>query len=304
MNVGTKVRRPNLATAGALRVAALALLWGSSFLWIKVALRGFPPIHITTVRLAIGAAVLGAWLYLAHGRLPRGLTVWLHLAVAATVANVVPYLLFAFGEQQVDSNVAGMLNATTPVWTALLAVLVRQEPRPNIWKTTGLTLGIAGTLLIFAPWGISSQFWTLGAAACLIAAASYAVSFVYMARFLAPRGLSALELSTAQLIAATVISTIATPFLGGWQAPDWRADALASLTVLGISTGLAYVINYRLIQEDGATTASVVIYLLPVVAILLGAVVLGEIPAFHAVVGVGVVLIGVALARRVPRTRH
>jgi drug/metabolite transporter (DMT)-like permease len=279
-------------------VAALALLWGSSFLWIKIALRGFPPIQITTVRLAVGTAVLAAWLYLTRGRLPRGLMAWMHLAVAAAVANVFPYLLFAFGEQQVDSNVAGMLNATTPVWTALLAVLVKQEPRPSSWKVAGLALGIAGTLLIFAPWQIGSQFWTIGAAACLVAAASYAVSFVYMARFLAPRGLSALELSAAQLAVATLISTIATPFLGGWQTPVWRADALASLTVLGISTGLAYVINYRLIQEDGATTASVVIYLLPVVAILLGAVVLGEVPALHSVVGVGVVLTGVALTRR------
>ncbi|HEX6075471.1 MAG TPA: DMT family transporter [Micromonosporaceae bacterium] len=280
------------------RVAILALLWGSSFLWIKIALRGFPPIQITAVRLAIGAAVLAAWLYLAHGRLPHGLMVWLHLAVAATVANVLPYLLFAFGEQQVDSNVAGMLNATTPVWTALLAVLVKQEPKPSSWKVAGLALGITGTLLIFAPWQIGSQFWTLGAAACLVAAASYAVSYVYMARFLAPRGMSALELSAAQLVAATLIGALATPFLGGWQAPVWRLDALASLTVLGISTGLAYVINYRLIQEDGATTASVVIYLLPVVAILLGAVVLGEIPALNSVVGVAVVLTGVALTRR------
>lgn len=291
-------------TAGYFRVTTLALLWGSAFLWIKVALRGFSPIQITSARLALGAVVLAVWLYLAGGQLPRDPMLWLHLAVAAAIANVVPYALFAFGEQQVDSSVAGMLNATTPVWTILLAVLVKQESKPNTWKTAGLALGAAGTLLIFAPWRIGSQFWTLGAAACLLAATSYAVSYVYMARYLAPRGHSALELSAGQLVAATFISASTTPLLGGWHAPDWRADAVASLTLLGIITGLAYVINYRLIQQDGAATASIVIYLLPVVAILLGAAVLGEIPDLHSAAGVAIVLTGVALTRSDQRQRR
>lgn len=285
-------------SASLLRVATLALLWGSGFLWIKIALRGFPPTELTVIRLALGAVLLLVWLFVTRGRLPRGLILWLHLGIAATISNVIPFLLFAVGEQQVDSSVAGMLNATTPVWTGVLALLIGQESKPNLWKATGLVLGIAGTLLIFAPWRTGTQFWTLGAAACLAAAFCYAVSYVYVARYLAPRKLSPLELSAAQLVAASVISAMINPLLGGWQVPHWDTVAVASLVVLGLSTGLTYVINYRLIREDGATVASTVIYLLPVVAIILGALVLREIPDLHAVAGVGVVLTGVALARR------
>ncbi len=273
-------------------------MWGSSFLWIKIALRGFPPAQITVVRLAIGAAVLVVWLRSGGGRLPRGFRLWAHLAVAACVANVLPYLLFAFGEQQVDSSVAGILNATTPIWTALLAVLAGQERVPTRTKAAGLGLGIAGTLLIFTPWQHGSQFWTAGAAACLAAAISYAISYVYMARYLAPRRLSALELSASQLLAATAISAVLTPLLGGWQTPEFDGYAVAALLVLSLSTGVAYVLNYRVIQDDGATAASVVVYLLPAVAILLGLVVLAEDPSLHAVAGVAVVLSGVALARQ------
>jgi drug/metabolite transporter (DMT)-like permease len=288
-----------VARAGLLRLATLAVLWGSSFLWIKLALLSFAPIQITLVRLILGAAVLLGWLSLRGERVPRGVGLWLHLFAAAAVANVAPYFLFAFGEQQVDSSVAGMLNATTPLWTVLLAVVVRQERRPSAFKSTGLIVGFVGTLLIFAPWEVGSQFSTLGAVACLLAALSYAVSYVYMTRFLASRDLSPVQLSAGQLTAAAAITALGTPFLGGGKAPDWNASAVLALATLGIlSTGVAYVVNYRLIRDDGATAASVATYLLPVVAVLLGAAVLSELPALHAIAGLAVVLLGVALARR------
>src|SRR2546430_14414686 len=213
---------------GVLRLSALALIWGSGFLWIKLSLHGFVPILVVLIRLALGAAILSAWLFARGGRLPTGPTLWAHRTVAAVMANVTPYLLVAAAERQVDSALAGMLNATTPLWTVVLAVLTGQERRPNRATLTGLMLGLAGTLLIFAPWQSGSQFTSAGAIGCLAAAACYALSFVYMDRFLARRGLTPLTLSAAQLLAAAVVTAAGGPGLGGPRTPPWGPGAVVS----------------------------------------------------------------------------
>jgi drug/metabolite transporter (DMT)-like permease len=280
------------------RVAGLALLWGSGFLWIKLSLDGFAPIHIVLIRLSLGAVVLIALLYAVGDRLPTGLRTWAHLAVAALMANVLPYLLFAVGEQQVDSAVAGMLNATTPVWTVAIAFLVGLERRPTYKKVAGFALGLTGTTLIFSPWQGGSQYTSWGAVACLTAALCYAVSYVYMDRYLVRRGTSPLALSAAQLGAASVIAAVLVPIVGGLKMPSPSPTALVSVVILGVfGTGAAYVLNYRIITDDGASVASVVVYLLPIVAISLGAVVLGEAPTAAALLGTAVILAGVWLVR-------
>ena len=108
------------------RLALLALLWGSSFLWIKLALDGLSPVQLVLVRLALSAAVLLLVVRVRRLRLPRDRTTWLHLTVAALVANAIPYLLFAIGEQTVSSSLAGALNATTPLWTLGIGLAARK----------------------------------------------------------------------------------------------------------------------------------------------------------------------------------
>src|SRR3954451_4443896 len=131
-----------------LRLAGLALLWGSGFLWIKLALRGFTPVQIVLVRLALGALVL-APIALSRGmRFPQDRKTWGHLLVAALVANVIPYTLFGIAERTVGSNVAGVLNATTPLWTVLVAYLAGTDRKVSVWRGAGLALGFAGTVLI------------------------------------------------------------------------------------------------------------------------------------------------------------
>lgn len=287
------------------RIAALALLWGSSFVWIKLSLRGLTPTQILVTRLALGASTLLVILRARGERLPSDRATWLHLVCAALFGNVVPYLLFAVAEQQVDSGVAGMLNATTPLWTVVLAVATRQHRHPSIMQFVGVVVGLVGTALIFAPWTAGTQFTSRGALLCLLAATSYAISYVYIARFLATTGNNPLALSAGQLLAATGPALLALPTFDGLRAPHWRVDAIASVVILGVlGTGLAYVLNYRIISDDGAIAASVVIYLLPVVAIILGAVMLGESLTGHALLGVLVVLVGVATTRRQLPSQH
>ena len=282
------------------RLALLALLWGSSFLWIKLALRGFTPVQIVFVRLALGAAVL-APIALARGlRFPTNRKTWAHLFIAALVATAIPYTLFGIGEQTVGSNVAGVLNATTPVWTVLIASVAGTDRVTSVRRGLGITLGFAGTVLIFSPWESAGEIASWGGLACLAASASYGIGYVYMGRYLTNRGIPPLMLSTSQLAAGTVLIALAMPF-GGLAAPNWRADAVASLLILGIlGTGIAYLLNYRLIADEGATAASTTIYLLPIVAVVLGALVVNEPTTTPVIVGMLLVLAGVALAQRKP----
>jgi len=277
------------------RLASLAVLWGSSFVWIKVGLRGFAPMQLVFLRLLLAAGLLLSICRIRGLRMPRQPVVWVHFAVAATVGNVVPFFLFGLGERTVDSSVAGILNATTPLWTVTVALLARTERAMSASRGAGLLLGFAGTLAIFAPWRSGGS--VSGAVACLVAALLYGVMFVYVGRFLTGRSLAPTVLSAGQLAAATVLSALALPI--GWHIPQLRPDALGSVAVLGLlGTGIAYILNYRLITDEGPTVTSTVTYLIPVVAVLFGAAVLGEPLNLRVLAGMAVVLAGVGLVRR------
>jgi drug/metabolite transporter (DMT)-like permease len=280
------------------RIALLALIWGSAFLWIKLADRGFSAVEVTLARLALGAAVLFAIVRVRREAVPRSGRLWAQIAVAALFANAVPYLLFAVAEQTVDSSTAGIINATTPLWTVVLALAVRHQKTVTSWQATGLIVGFAGAVLIFTPWHTAGGLFSAGGLECLAASVSYAVSYIYMDRFLARRGIGPVVLSACQLLAAAVMLAIA---LGVYdvQTPHVTAENVAALAVLGIiGTGFAYVLNYQIITSEGATVASTVTYLLPVVAIVLGVLVLGESITVTTLAGIALVLAGVALTRR------
>ncbi|MFD8703854.1 DMT family transporter [Kitasatospora sp. NPDC059648] len=313
-------------------MAVLALFWGSGFLWIRIALQhGFTPVQITVLRAALGAAVLLLLARSARQRLPRGAALWRRLAVAAFFCNALPFLLTAYGERSVGSGTAGVLHATTPLWSLLIGLTlgadradraagpdraVSADPSvrtgPHGPRTPrrliGLLLGFAGVLLILAPWRESGGISAPGVLALLGAAASYAVAFAYMARALAGTGTAPLALSAAQLAAAAGLSTVALP-AGGPLNPfggSGGADplGLAAVTVLGVAcTGLTFHLNYRLIATEGPTSAATVGYLLPVVSTALGVLVLGEQLTVRAVAGTAVVLAGVFLVKHRPQPR-
>lgn len=280
--------------ASTLRMAALALLWGSGFLWIKLALNhGLSPAQITIVRCALGTATLLVLARAAGQRLPRARGTWGHLVVAALFCNAIPFALFAVGEQSLDSGIAGVLNATTPLWSLLIGVLLGTDRGLHAVRLTGLLLGFAGTVLIFAPWHRSGLL-TWGALALLAAAASYAVAFAYMARKLTDKQ-APMAMSAAQLLMATGWTTLSLPVAGPLDAD---LTALLAVTALGIlGTGVTFYLNYRLIADEGATTAATVGYLLPVVSVALGALLLGEQVGIRVLVGMAIVLTGVAMTR-------
>jgi drug/metabolite transporter (DMT)-like permease len=280
------------------RFSLLALLWGSGFFWVKLSGEGFSPVQITLVRLVLGAAVLLAVVRIQGLRLPKDRAIWAHFVVAAFVANALPYLLFALAEQSVSSSLAGALNATTPLWALVFGYLIGAERQPRPLLIFGLVLGFAGVVIVLAPWDEAVTGSLAGAALCLIASASYGLSYIYMARFLIPRQLPPLVLSTGQLLAASGLLLIVTPFTG-LQTVHLATKPVGALVVLGIlGTGVAYVLNYRIIADDGPMAASAVTYLLPVVAVVLGSVLLTESTNANLLVGGAIVLVAVAIVRR------
>jgi drug/metabolite transporter (DMT)-like permease len=282
--------------ATTVRLTLLALIWGSSFLWIKLAIRGLSPVEVTLARLVLGSAVLFAVVAAQRGAVPRSPALWAHIIVAALFANAAPYLLFAVGEQHVASSTAGMLNATTPLWTIVIALATRHQRATSLRQAAGLIVGFGGALLIFQPWK-GSGFASAGAIECLAASASYGISYVYMDRFLARRGISPVTLSACQLLAASGWLAIALGVTGA-PAPRLNVTVVVSIGILGlIGTGVAYVLNYQIITSEGATVASTVTYLLPVVAIVLGILVLGEQITIVVLAGIALILSGVALTR-------
>ena len=282
------------------RIAVLALLWGSGFLWIKLALTGLSPVHLTLIRCALGALTLLGLAFAARQRLPRDRATWGRLIVAAFFCNALPFALFGIGERTVDSGVAGVMNATTPLWSLLIGAALGTERRLTPVRLLGLVLGFAGIVVIFAPWQ-QTGLLSAGALALLGAGLSYAIAFAYMARKLPPNG-APLALSAAQLITATALTALALPVESA--APHLTLTAVVAVTVLGVfGTGITFYLNYRLIADEGPTAAATVGYLLPVVSVALGALFLGEPLTPRVLGGMAVVLVAVGLTRWQPQAR-
>jgi drug/metabolite transporter (DMT)-like permease len=282
----------------------LSAIWGASFLFIKVGDRAFDPILVAFLRCALGAAALLLMLVARREPLPRSRRLWAHVFVLAIFFNSVPFALFAWGETEVSSAVAGILNATTPLNTLLVAMAVLPGERPTHERVAGLGVGFVGVVVVIAPWsGLQGRL--LGSLACLGAAACYGVGFPYTRRYLTGRPESAVTISAAQVLCGTLQLALIVPWTTA--APhSFPLDAVLSMIALGAGgTGIAYVINYEVIRRAGATLASTVTYLVPIWATVLGVVVLGEDLSWHQPAGAAIVLIGVALAQgRLSRLRR
>ncbi|MGW3807782.1 DMT family transporter [Micromonospora sp. NPDC005113] len=280
-----------------MRVGVLALLWGSTFLWIELTLDALTPVQVTLSRCVLGSAALLVVCLGSGRRLPRSGAVWGHIVVAALFCNALPFAMFSIGQQTIDSGVAGVLNATTPLWSVLIGIVIGSERGLRPLRLGGLLLGFAGVVLIFGPWQTTGPVgW--GALAIVVAAASYAVGFTYMGRNLVGRGIPTISLSAAQLVAATGLTALTLP-AGGLTLIEIDPKTLVAAVILGVvATGITFHLTYRIISAEGATNAATVGYLLPVVSVALGAIVLDEGLSLRIVIGMVVVLVGVGLVRR------
>jgi drug/metabolite transporter (DMT)-like permease len=287
-----------------IRVLLLGAIWGSSFLFIKIALEGLPPMGIALGRIAIGAAVLWAVVVVRHVHVPMDRVLWARLTFVGVVWSAVPFSLFSWGELHVDSSVAGVYNATTPLFTLIVAIAVFRAERLTAARVGGLLLGIAGVVVVLGPWRGTGTNSLLGQLACLVAAMSYGVAINYVRRYISPLGLDTIVTTAVQLTTATALLVVATP-VGGGTVHVTAAVATAVLALGALGTGIAYVLMNSLIRDVGATSASLVTFVIPVVAVALGVIARGEPVTWNLFAGAAVVIVGVALAEgrltRAPR---
>lgn len=280
-------------TAGMRRLAVLAFIWGWSFLFIKVAGEGLTPTTVAWSRIALGAAVLYLVLRRQGGDVPTDSTMIRHFAVAALVGSVLPFTLLAWGEQHVTSALTAVLNASTPLFTALFAAASLHE-RLSRLQVVGLGVGVVGVATAAGVGASDLHGSSLpGAMASVLAGACYGLAFVYMRRHLV--AIPPLVASTGQLtVGAVVLFPVAavTSVADGVALTPTRVASVVLLGVLG--TGLAYVLNYRIIADVGATKASLVTYLIPVVAVVVGIVVLDEPFEWRLLVGGALTVAGIA----------
>lgn len=289
--------RPRVRLDWRLRFGALSLIWGFSFLLIKVGTDGYAPFQVTLGRLVFGTAVLGAAMAVKRQRLPRGARIWGHLAVAAFLLNALPFSLFAYAELTIPSTLAGICNATSPLWGMVLSLVALSEDRPTRVRVAGLGLGFLGVLTVLGAWQGFSGLDPTGTALALLASLSYPVGWIYVRRTLAGSGHSHLSMTGAQLLLATLQLAVVTPVFTTLPGhfPVIPLLAVAALGALG--TGLAVLIQYGLVAEVGPTTAQMVTYFIPVIATAAGVAVLGETLRWTTPVGAAIVLAGAALTQ-------
>jgi drug/metabolite transporter (DMT)-like permease len=238
-------------------------------------------------------------------RLPRDRATWGHLFVVALLLNSVPSTLFAFGETHVSSVVAGIINAVTPLTTILATFVAFRSERPTSRTVAGILLGFAGILVVVGIWNGVGSNEALGVLACLGAVGCYGIGFPYIRRNLAPRRERPLALAAGQITLAA-LQLLPFALLDASPIGGLTPRVLGAMLALGaLGTGIAYVWNFQVIDRAGATTASTVTYLTPLVAIAVGASLLGEPVTLNEPLGGLVVLIGVALAQgRLARVRR
>ncbi|WP_275668188.1 DMT family transporter [Leifsonia flava] len=288
-----------------LQFLGMGVIWGSSFLFMKVALEGVGFGQVAWSRLVLGGIVLGVIVLIMRPRidggpvLPRDPAVWLHFVVIAISGCVVPFLLFAWAEQYVSSSLASIYNAVTPITTAIMATAVFRVEKLARDQVLGVIIGVVGVVVIIGPWAyaaITGDLW--GQFACLGSAISYGFTFGYTRRFLSGRPIAGATFAFINIGIGGVIMLLLTPIVAvGPVALDWPVTL--SLIALGaLGTGVVYIWNINVLRAWGPTNASTVTYVTPVVGVVLGVLVLGETFSWHEPVGALLVFLGILLTQK------
>lgn len=280
-----------------LRFAVLSVIWGFSFLLIKVGTEAYAPFQVALGRVFFGALALLTVLLIRREPLPRGMRTWLHLTVAALLLNSAPFSLFAYAELSIPSSLAGICNATSPLWGMGLSLVALSEDRPTRRRFAGLGLGFLGVLTVLGAWQGFAGVDAKGTALALLAALCYPIGWIYVRRTLASVPGSPTALTGAQLLVSTLqLAAISALFTSAPTSfPLWPTLSVITLGALG--TGLALQMQYGLVTEIGPTTAQMVTYFIPVIATTAGVLLLDEQLHWNTPVGAAVVLAGAALTQ-------
>ena len=277
-----------------LLLIALSVLWGGTFLFAEIALEEVRPFTLVLGRVGIAALILVVVVYATGHRMPRSWTAWLPFLIMGALNNLIPFSLIFWGQIEITGSLASILNATTPLFTVLLAHFLTRDERMTPGRLAGLALGIAGVVAMVGPAALHGLgLHLLAQIAVLGAALSYAFAGIYGRRF---RGQPPLVTAAGQVSATTLMMLpLALALDQPWAGTLPGVSAWAAILGLALlSTALAYILYFRILATAGATNLLLVTFLIPVSAILLGVAMLGERLYLEQVLGM--LLIGLGLA--------
>jgi len=264
---------------------ALGVVWGCSFIFIKLGLEFLTPFGVAFGRCALGAITLLIIVKIKKIKLPSDKSTWQKLWVLSMLLNVIPGILFAYAEVHVTSVLAGIINATTPLATLIVMLVAFREEKLKIEQIIGLIIGAVGVMVVLGIWQGVGENQLTGVIALLIAVTCYGISFPYTVRNIIPLGLKPEAAATTQLIMAA-ITLLPFYLFDGISRDYYRPATFLAMLALGIlGSGIAYIWNFSIIAAAGSSIASSVTYLTPVVAIIVGWVFLGEALSWYEPVG-------------------
>jgi drug/metabolite transporter (DMT)-like permease len=276
----------------------LALFWGGAFFFIEILVDHLPPLSIVALRVGLGAVLMWVIVAARRVRLPRESSQWGALAVVGVLSTALPFFLITWAQTRIDSGLASVLNATAPLFVVLIAGMTLADERFTFAKLAGVLAGVAGVAILIGPDAVSAGFSgsVTGQLAVVGASLSYASAAIYSRRF-AAMGLTPIMVVTGQLTTAAVLLL---PAMAATQGlPSLSSLPLeAVLSLLGIvllSTVLANVLYFRLLERAGATNAALAGFLMPITATVLGVVFLGERLSGAQLLGAGVIAVGLVL---------
>jgi drug/metabolite transporter (DMT)-like permease len=283
---------------------ALGIVWGCSFIFIKLGLEFLTPLGVAFGRCALGALALLIYLKIKGLSLVRDRKMIGHLWVVALLLNVIPGIFFAWAETEVTSILAGIINAVTPLMTLIAIMLVSRNEKPTTPQVVGLLLGFLGVLTVLGAWkGLGDN--PLWAILILLAAVTcYGFSFPYSRRFILPAQLAP-EVMAATQVTLGAITLLPLFLINGIAKSEFLLGPVLAMVALGVfGSGFAYIWNFTIMRAAGSAIASSVTYVTPLVAVLVGFIFLNEIPHWYEPVGALVVLLGAAIAQgRIPLSK-
>lgn len=272
------IQSPRMGPIKWLLLLLLAALWGSSFFLTKLALGGMPPFSIVLARVSFAALALLLALYASGQHMPRDPCLWAAFVTMGALNNLLPFSLIVWGQTQIPSGLASILNATTPLWAVLLAHVVTSDEKLTANRLAGVGAGLLGVVTMLGPTALDRIGLNLLAQlACLMAAGSYACAGIFGRRF-RELGVSPLVSATGQVVASTImLLPVALLVDRPWTLPMPGLVPWAAVIAIALfCTALAYVIYFRILAAAGATNLLLVTFLIPVNAILLGSFALAE----------------------------
>jgi drug/metabolite transporter (DMT)-like permease len=276
---------------------ALGVVWGCSFIFIKLGLEFLTPFGVAFGRCALGALTLVIFARIKGIEFIQDKKILFHLWVVSLLLNVIPGVLFALAETEVTSILAGIINAVTPLMTLLAIMVAFRDQKPKAFQVVGIAIGFIGVLTVLGAWqGLGENpLWAI--LVLLLAVSCYGVSFPYSKKFVLPHKLRPESMAAAQ-VSLAALTLLPFYLMDGVAEDTFKPGPVLAMIALGVfGSGFAYIWNFTIMEAAGSTIASSVTYVTPVVAVIVGIIFLQESVTWYEPVGALIVLLGAAIGQ-------